>query len=172
MQNSTKKIAIWAGVGVGLVLVYLLVKKATAATTVLPKRTQVPGSPVTGNNLLNTIGGFAKSLVTAVALPPGFKMGSNGQSTTAQGTPIKTFDPNTGAYQEMDGTWYTQQGTALLYYNTANGVYQEEDGTYYTFDGTALVYYDPSTGNYVEESDPTDLYNKSGAIINSNYSVS
>lgn len=172
MENGTKKVLIWGGVGLAVVIIYLVTAKLSSPTTVLPVRTQTPGSPLSATSLLNSITGFAKSLVVKPTLPPGFKMAANGQITTAQGTAVKTYDPNTGAYQEADGTWYTTQGTPLTYYNITNGVYQEEaDGTYYTFDGTALAYYDPTTGNYVEETDPTTEYNNAGVVINNNYTA-
>lgn len=81
------------------------------------------------------------ALFTNVALPPGLSRDVNGNIITiADGAIVKTFDANTGAYQESDGTWYSYEGLPLMYYDTTNG-------------------------NYIEESDPTTLYNKQGEPI-------
>ncbi len=172
MQTGTKKVLIWSGVGLAVLVIALVVKKSMAVTTVLPLRTQIPGSPVVSGNALNTGLNIVKSLFPS-GLPAGFTKASNGQITTASGAKVAVLDPNTGAYMEADQTWYLKNGTALAYYDTTNGVYQEaSDHSWYTFDGTSLAYYDPTTGNYVEDANTKVMYNSAGVVINSNVDIS
>lgn len=173
MNPTMKKVLIWSGVGLALIVIYVVYKKETAATTILPLRTQVPGTPNTSATIENMAENLFKSAFSSGSnLSLGVNLTTNGKggiSTTA-GAAVKTLDPNTGAYQTANG-WFLKDGTALTQYDTTNGTYQETDGSWYTFDGTALSFYDPSTGDYVEESDPTDEYNNSGTVINNNYTV-
>lgn len=172
MESGTKKVLIFSGVGVGVLVIVLLLKKSMAATSYLPIRTQVPGSAAVGGGVLNQLVNGVKSLVPVVA-PAGFIKGSGGQLTTAAGVKILTYDPNTGAYEETDGTWYLKTGVPLNYYDVNNGVYQEQsDNSWYTFDGTSLAYYDATTGNYVEDVNPKVMYDNTGKVINTNVDLS
>jgi hypothetical protein len=169
MTDSGKKIGIGIGVAAFVIVIFVIAKNAAnkaAATIILPRRTVTPNTAATATGIFTQIKNYFSSAVTPVTLPSGLKHGTGSQIlTVADNTPVKTFDPNTGAYQESDGTWYLEDGTALLSYDITNGTYQESDGTWYTFDGTALSYYDPTTGNYVEESDQTTMYDKNGNPI-------
>jgi hypothetical protein len=167
-MTKTKKVVIWSLVGVGTITVVALIVKASkkaSVTVTLPIRNQVAGTAAVKNNTANSIIGAVKGLVSSTPLPLGFKRDSKNNITTADGTIVKTYDPNTGAYQETDGTWYLNNGTVLLAYDSTNGAYQESDGTWYTFDGTALASYDPNTGAYKEQGDDT-VYDREGNPIN------
>lgn len=167
MTDTTKKILIWSSVGVSLIIVYVVYKKMTAVTTILPVRTQIPGSPVTQSSLEGMATNLFKSAFGSgsnLSLSVGLTTNGKGAITKTDGTVVKVYDPNTGAYQVASGAWFLADGTALLQYDKSNGVYQESDGTWYTFDGTALSAYDPSTGNYSEEGDTT-VYNRNGNPI-------
>lgn len=176
MTDNTKKGLIIAGIGVSVIIVILVIKNAikSAQTKILPYRTQIPRSSATSNSIINTLTNEIKSALkgtSSITLPAGLKLGADKKSivTVADNTPIITFDPNTGAYQEKDGTWYLMDGTPLLAYDIKNGTYQESDGSWYSFDGTALSYYEPVSGNYAEADDPTTLYNNAGNVINDNF---
>lgn len=64
---------------------------------------------------------------------------------------IKYQDPNTGIYQDVDGTWYLNDGTPINDFDPKTGAYQEDDGTWYTFQGTPLMNYDKNTSSYQEQ---------------------
>lgn len=175
-MSNAKKYGIIGATAIAVVIIIVIVKnKLTASSTViLPPRTQTPGSPVvpagsviaTVQTTITTL--FGPSPLATVKLPSGLKKNSAGNGiVTSSGVSVKTYDPNTGAYQESDGTWYLQDGTALLAYDMTNGVYQEEDQTWYTFDGTALATYNITTGVYSEENDPTTYYDRNGNPVSS-----
>lgn len=90
-----------------------------------------------------------------------------GNFVNATGNPSIVYqDPNSGIYQDVDGTFYLKNGTPINDYDMNTGAYQEDDGTWYTFQGTPLMNYDKNTGSYQEE-DGT-WYDRSGNPVTKN----
>lgn len=89
----------------------------------------------------------------------GMFVDQNGKIVAAgDGSSVINSDPNTGAYQEADGTWYLNDGTALMNYDPTNNTYTEADGSIYGMGGNYL-------GDVTDTSAPVDAGTGGGGAL-------
>jgi hypothetical protein len=122
-MNAKKiKIALIVATILVIIAIVVIIKKTkTTGTITIPIKVYMPNKPT--------------------ALPNGFTKNTKGELYTQNGILVKTYDPNTGAYQEINDKWHLYDGTPVWAYNTENGFYQKEnDGKWYTIDGFELEY--------------------------------